>query len=1188
MLAPFGFQVFQLEAVCAFLLRLRGQYTLLHFALPGTLRVVDRVTTETTKAIIDEVLTFPRLKELLEAFPLVVHLTCNDRCGSNNAAEKCLFVAKDKDTHRLRTTCEVHKIHTCTSYQLDCQKDLASGIVNLGLAQRPGGAFGSLKNAVKLFFMARMQVLRDVAPPRPDSPEHRYRLAVLDLYLPGSTQHRGSTQFKGSTQFQLKRRMVLTAILNGDWESAECISHYCCGACCNNGAIDKEALCNDVAEALLPAKCPVFARHRWANAEAPTNWAGLLQGVHHTLGIVGPVWLRELAEPSKPAKAQDFELVEAPGQLAAFVDNGNDDLGPCGLVGESSGNVQPVAQNSDDEFEQDNDPAFGQLEPPQSEQKPAESIDWEEFNKRVRLGVKECIALPYLSGCLAVMRIAMAPLLHLMLWFLNLTGDEYTSEMFARASEDKVAFRVLECARQCTRPFYQEVQDRLFDSSFWHAVPKADRNSFMSGLLFRKLSSAAGAVYAHISQPHQVYPFRLFLLLCPDLLGSVREEIVAELTDINKRCLLDSFTLDFCKHYNSADRILSMDARQHLRSIACLLRVDIAFLEAKHATLRRTSLRGVQTWMASLLKISADMFLLQRRKQEKTRFQGRVDTSKNKGKGHKHRRRRGGRKKGPAGSAQGAGSAQVTGSAQEPSMKRRAVSYRRRQADRGKGGRRGVVTAWNVFYKRERAGKPGVPDREERQSLKRKYQELPLIEKQELASTAKRRTQETRGLLVPGVAETIAQTRAAQQRLVAETVPDALRELQVMVAFDGGAGNLSARLEHMALAHQQKVQLDNLESLHQAEADCVAVAVASREFIDKFTLLQSLPPEVQRGLAVVACLDKLQLVEWRCPVGQLAQHIMQCSGASTRAAVLHEWTSRFEMVKHKGLQRCSPAGYKKPSTCSRLGFCVCKSNLPQFEKAFVAKWKLFFPPKTKERQCLRMAGIFLALVDRNEERRWFHAAYTNLVTFNTVLLEMRCLICKDDIATLEVMGAPGAEGQAGSAQWLLSLEVFATCSRDNASGWAVEAWSLHCPKGRLPHLRPWRVYVKRMHEPVGFWPAPPRSPPRNRRRKPPDEQGPERVEAPGFGPVGENGLRPDGDEEHRGEEREEEEEEEEEDPEGEGEAGEEDHNDLQESHHRVYKHVCFPSRVSIGTNQAAHSCLEFLSPLCRTVSEIPT
>ena len=266
--AYFGFQVFQVQAVCAFLLRSAGQYILMHFAIPCTLRVVDRVTTETTKAIIDEVLGFPTLNELLKAFPLVVHLTCNDRCGANNATEKCFCAAKVAGTHRLRTTCEVHKVHTCTAYQLDCQKDLASGIVNLGLAQRPGGAFDSLKNAVTLFLMARVQVFRDVAPPGPESPEHRYRLAVLDLCLPGSTQ------------LQLKRRMVLTTLLNGDWESSDCLAHFCNGACCNNGSLDKAELCKDIVEALLPAKCPVFARHRWANAEAPTNWACLLQGVH--------------------------------------------------------------------------------------------------------------------------------------------------------------------------------------------------------------------------------------------------------------------------------------------------------------------------------------------------------------------------------------------------------------------------------------------------------------------------------------------------------------------------------------------------------------------------------------------------------------------------------------------------------------------------------------------------------------------------------------------------------------------------------------------------------------------------------------------------------------------------------------------------------------------------------------------
>ena len=137
----------------------------------------------------------------------------------------------------------------------------------------------------------------------------------------------------------------------------------------------------------------------------------------------------------------------------------------------------------------------------------------------------------------------------------------------------------------------------------------------------------------------------MFLLLCEDLEADLRAQILDELTDPTKRCLLDLFTQDFCRTYNSVARIMSQDALQHLRAIAYLARVDIAFLEAKHASLRRTSLRGLQTWMASLLQIAANMLLMQRRKQEKRRFHARLDESKPHDGKLRQRRRRGPLKK---------------------------------------------------------------------------------------------------------------------------------------------------------------------------------------------------------------------------------------------------------------------------------------------------------------------------------------------------------------------------------------------------------------------------------------------------------------------------------------------------------------------------------------------------------------
>ena len=105
-------EVFQADVSISFLIRVNGEFQHIMVVLPSLLRVVDRVTTETTKQYAEDLLlVILELADLLAQFLYVVHLTCNDRGPANGAAEKAFEIAKSLGVSRLRTTCSIHKTH---------------------------------------------------------------------------------------------------------------------------------------------------------------------------------------------------------------------------------------------------------------------------------------------------------------------------------------------------------------------------------------------------------------------------------------------------------------------------------------------------------------------------------------------------------------------------------------------------------------------------------------------------------------------------------------------------------------------------------------------------------------------------------------------------------------------------------------------------------------------------------------------------------------------------------------------------------------------------------------------------------------------------------------------------------------------------------------------------------------------
>ena len=110
--------------------------------------------------------------------PRVIHVACSDRAGPNVKSDKSLYHEKSGNSERLHLWCDVHKSHTAQAHQLDLQKPVVSGVLNVALSQKPGGTTDKFRQVVKLCMRVRLRVYRDATPPGPESIQWKYRIML--------------------------------------------------------------------------------------------------------------------------------------------------------------------------------------------------------------------------------------------------------------------------------------------------------------------------------------------------------------------------------------------------------------------------------------------------------------------------------------------------------------------------------------------------------------------------------------------------------------------------------------------------------------------------------------------------------------------------------------------------------------------------------------------------------------------------------------------------------------------------------------------------------------------------------------------------------------------------------------------------------------------------------------------------
>ena len=180
------------------------------------------------------------------------------------------------------------------------------------MGQQGSGVLRTLQGLLSDILVAELELFYETPPEGPRA----LREECYDLYLPVPPDPEAAGV--ASTAQNVQRRYVLSKMLNGDITDESCVQHYCQYGCCLDYNETLHKLRKFVSWALLPRKCPRFARSRWVNQEPAIEWCGLLSCHHGLLAKVLRRWVgRPTSAPAAsnagcdPAALQDVDMEDA-------------------------------------------------------------------------------------------------------------------------------------------------------------------------------------------------------------------------------------------------------------------------------------------------------------------------------------------------------------------------------------------------------------------------------------------------------------------------------------------------------------------------------------------------------------------------------------------------------------------------------------------------------------------------------------------------------------------------------------------------------------------------------------------------------------------------------------------------------------------------------------------------------------
>ena len=171
-----------------------------------------------------------------------------------------------------------------------------------------------------------------------------------------------------------------------------------------------------------------------------------------------------------------------------------------------------------------------------------------------------------------------------------------------KADAEPPQYRACIAAKGCLEAeFLGMVPSKLFDGRHWKCLPAHKRTVDVQHLIFKILSRMGRAAQEHLFLHHEQFPTKLLLILEDTDLG---EAFVR--TWESKKCMLDVLSAACIGKYKVAG-FDDPEAKIVLQQVAQSMRMDIADIESRHASLRRVLKSVVQTHMLNK-ESSADLW----------------------------------------------------------------------------------------------------------------------------------------------------------------------------------------------------------------------------------------------------------------------------------------------------------------------------------------------------------------------------------------------------------------------------------------------------------------------------------------------------------------------------------------------------------------------------------------------------
>lgn len=532
------------------------------------------------------------------AFPLKVRAATSDRLAANMKAERSLLVDRGEGWLGLHAACDVHRAAGSQTKAFHLADDDISNMIRLSLSLRLSGNMRRFRACMVNLVRARLKIIQH--PPSPEADE--YRQFCFDLFLS-----------RGPRAAQ--RRMDLWWWLNGDWRDHSCIQHYPRRS--GGERLSRDAIAKRLTHILVSAlagKAPsTFPRHRWTGVDLSLDELGLMQCVHGVLAHAYRAFL--IACGHQQARDWDAEL-----HRTAIMDK-------QALGGEFKGAADA---NDPDGFDSGTDEMQPEPQAQAEQTLPGESwgeVDWAKLNSKFRQGGYAFVRSAPL-GKLMMLRVCAEPFRRLMSEHFRLSGEAWEAKQ--RSVEAKATgegatnqreFRVVVAALHIVEDaFIRDVRKLLLERDSWRFLPADSQSVHFRALTFRILSRMGCSVQELLYKPHDSFPYRLFLLL--------EDPEVADVLQGAKPCELDSFSAGFLDRYRDKG-LGSTEALATLEVVARNLKLDIADLEARHASLRRFLKSAPMAKIPSLKLLSASWACLRfAKRQVRCRGRPQINTEK--------------------------------------------------------------------------------------------------------------------------------------------------------------------------------------------------------------------------------------------------------------------------------------------------------------------------------------------------------------------------------------------------------------------------------------------------------------------------------------------------------------------------------------------------------------------------------